>query len=215
MNWSRFFFYEGLGCAVLYLSVYPCTHRNIEGMLLKKYFCIFGENRKPVTKALKPTMQVCSSMLGLGRHLIFFPVEVRMSYHNLENCTWDSTVVEPTQWTTHAKGLVAIVLLILLDAMGMPPRPRAPSVNIIRCNGNASGVAVLMSAHSRTPYITPSMHFFLWGRGSTGAQGAAAGICLAWAWAKMLKCQKPKNQKMKKSKSHAHCCVKIIFECVY
>ena len=25
---------KNLGCAVLYLSVFPCTHRNVEGILL-------------------------------------------------------------------------------------------------------------------------------------------------------------------------------------
>ena len=36
-------------------------------------------------------------------------------------------------------------------------------------------VAAFMSAHSKTPYIPPSMAFSLWEWGSMGAQGAAAG----------------------------------------
>ena len=36
-----------------------------------------------------------------------------------------------------------------------------------------------MSAHSKTPYITPSGDVLLWGRGSMGEQGATAGIRLA------------------------------------
>ena len=46
-----------------------------------------------------------------------------------------------------------------------------------------SGVAAFMSAHSKTPYITPtsSMDFPL-GKGYYGAQGAAAGICLAFGY---------------------------------
>ena len=35
-----------------------------------------------------------------------------------------------------------------------------------------------MSAHSKNPYITPSLDFPLPKRGSTGPQGAATGICL-------------------------------------
>ena len=46
-------------------------------------------------------------------------------------------------------------------------RPRAPS-----------GVAAVMSAHNKTSYITPSMDFFLWDWGSTGARGAATWIYL-------------------------------------
>ena len=38
-----------------------------------------------------------------------------------------------------------------------------------------------MSAHSKTPFINPSMDFFLWERGSTGEQGAAAGIHLCYS----------------------------------
>ena len=35
-----------------------------------------------------------------------------------------------------------------------------------------------MTAHSKTPYITVVWIFFPWERGSTGAQGAQAGIFL-------------------------------------
>ena len=35
-----------------------------------------------------------------------------------------------------------------------------------------------MSAHNKTSYITPSMDFFLWDWGSTGARGAATWIYL-------------------------------------
>ena len=41
----------------------------------------------------------------------------------------------------------------------------------------APRVAAFMSARSKTPYIT-LVWIFLWEWGSTGAQGAAAGICL-------------------------------------
>ena len=43
-------------------------------------------------------------------------------------------------------------------------RPHAPS-----------GVAEFMSAHSNTPYITPSMAFYLWQWGSTGRRGQQLG----------------------------------------
>ena len=42
----------------------------------------------------------------------------------------------------------------------------------------APRVAAFMSARSKTPYIT-LVWIFLWEWGSTGAQGAAAGVCLA------------------------------------
>ena len=49
-------------------------------------------------------------------------------------------------------------------------RPRAPS-----------GLAAFMSAHSKTPYITPGMDFYS-GKGVVrGQQGAAAGNCLEYA----------------------------------
>ena len=48
-------------------------------------------------------------------------------------------------------------------------RPHAPS-----------GVAVFMSAHRKTPYITPGMDFYS-GKGVVrGRRGEAAGICLAY-----------------------------------
>ena len=46
-------------------------------------------------------------------------------------------------------------------------RPRAPG-----------GVAAFASVHSKTPHVTPSMKISSWGRGSTKARGAAAGICV-------------------------------------
>ena len=46
-------------------------------------------------------------------------------------------------------------------------RPHAPS-----------GVAAFMSAHSKTPYITPRMVFPL-GTGQYGGAGRSTGICLA------------------------------------
>ena len=59
-----------------------------------------------------------------------------------------------------------------------PEPPPARARDITERPHAPSGVAAFTSAHSKTPYITPSMNFFLWEWGSKGAQGAAVGICL-------------------------------------
>ena len=70
------------------------------------------------------------------------------------------------------------VLLILFVVVG-PGRDKGNFRAPPRPQWGRSGVAAFMSAHSKTPYITPYYGFFLWGWGSTGAQGGADGIFLA------------------------------------
>ena len=62
-----------------------------------------------------------------------------------------------------------------------------PGKGVVRgCRGQQLGFAFCVHRGALTPaaaplplYITPSMDFLLWERGSTGAQGAAAGIYCA------------------------------------
>ena len=62
--------------------------------------------------------------------------------------------------TTHGVGVLDKHSLVhRVMPRDITERPHAPS-----------GVAVFMSAHSKTPYFTPS----LWERGSTGAQGGSS-----------------------------------------
>ena len=61
------------------------------------------------------------------------------------------------------------------------PVPLAPRTANYRATPRPTGVAVFMSAHSKTPYITPSMDFYS-GKGVVrGRRGQQLGFALATA----------------------------------
>ena len=53
VGWPRKKEHKDLGCAVLYLSVFPCTHLNIEGITFIPKNAQREKNRKSLTKAQK------------------------------------------------------------------------------------------------------------------------------------------------------------------